>query len=248
LVSTTGSNRTWSAAAQVPTGFRGIAAADGLIVAVGGRFVFDGNEFSLQDQVYTSPDGIIWTERTVPVDSLLYAVIKTGEQWVACGYDGTIVTSPDAINWTARDTGTNHELYTLHATADGLLAFGEAGTILSTSAGELPGLGDTDLDGLADLIEHYFGTPIDTPNESPIEVFEELNSVVIRWPEVNPTGLDLAVEWSPDLATWLKSGESVGGIAARMIVVSNPSAGVKEARVAGPLPVYLRLRIGIAIP
>ena len=119
---------------------------------------------------------------------------------------------------------------------------GEDGAILSSSASSLQGSGDTDLDGLDDLIEHYFGTPIEVPNASPLVLLD--TGMIIQWPEVNVAGLTVTIEWSPDLKVWLGSGESANGVPARTITLSTSGVGTKQATLEGPTSAaaYLRLR------
>jgi hypothetical protein len=54
--------------------------------------------------IFTSPDGISWTERQGGVTSRLEDVAWKDGQFVAVGGDGTVLTSPDGATWTRQVT------------------------------------------------------------------------------------------------------------------------------------------------
>lgn len=56
--------------------------------------------------IYTTPDGVTWTQRTSNVTGALYDVIWNGTIMVAVGGSGCVTTSPDGVTWTKRNT--NH--------------------------------------------------------------------------------------------------------------------------------------------
>lgn len=77
-----------------------IAYGGGLFVAVG----FPG-------LVFTSPDGLSWTQRDSGVTATLWGVAyggKTTKKFVAVGNDATIVTSADGITWSAVANNLHH--------------------------------------------------------------------------------------------------------------------------------------------
>ncbi|HEY3278094.1 MAG TPA: YCF48-related protein [Syntrophorhabdaceae bacterium] len=91
-----------------------IGFGNGLFVAVGDR-----DEDSSVPVVFTSPDGIAWTQRSdviaspapVPVSNQdLLGVTYGNGAYVAVGTAGTIVSSPDGTTWTARSSGTSFNL------------------------------------------------------------------------------------------------------------------------------------------
>jgi len=49
--------------------------------------------------IFTSPDGVTWTERATGVDHALRDVTWTGSRFVAVGDGGTVLTSPDGVDW-----------------------------------------------------------------------------------------------------------------------------------------------------
>jgi len=62
-------------------------------------FFFDsGNS---RTTLYTSPDGITWTARTIPSMAVQDVTYGNG-RYVIVGYSGALATSDDAITWTAR--------------------------------------------------------------------------------------------------------------------------------------------------
>jgi photosystem II stability/assembly factor-like uncharacterized protein len=101
--------------------------------------------------IFTSPDGITWTNQTTPsgFTSNLNAVTGYAAnlnnlttpnlRWVAVGDGGASVYSTDGITWTAASTAAaNPSNYTLHSithNAGTYTAVGDAGTILSTTDG-----------------------------------------------------------------------------------------------------------------
>ncbi|MDA0811688.1 MAG: thrombospondin type 3 repeat-containing protein, partial [Verrucomicrobia bacterium] len=91
------------------------------------------------------------------------------------------------------------------------------------------GPADTDHDGLPDLFERYFGTDPTTPGGNPLTVVRSGSALVLRWPEGNPAGLTVTPQWSPDLRTWLASGQSAPGVPARTIIVTSPAPGQRQA-------------------
>lgn len=76
--------------------------------------------------VFTSPDGITWTERQGGVTSRLEDVAWKGGQFVAVGDEGTVLTSPDGASWTRQVTpaATWPELWGVAASGDRFVAVG----------------------------------------------------------------------------------------------------------------------------
>ncbi len=102
---------------------------------------------------------------------------------------------------------------------------------------------DADGDGLADLLETYFGTHPGQPNPSPLAVRRSGNTTILAWPEADAANKTILAQWSPDMVHWLASGESRNGIPARTITVTTPSVGQKEASLASDGAAFLRLKI-----
>jgi len=76
---------------EATTTLLGITYANNLFVAIG-----------FNDQIYTSPDGITWTQRTFAgaVGDSWYGVVWSGTQFVAVGSGARVLTSSDGTTWT----------------------------------------------------------------------------------------------------------------------------------------------------
>jgi hypothetical protein len=85
----------------------------------------------------TSPDGLIWTERTAPDGTeSLFAVTYGNGLYAAVGERGSLITSPDGINWTARASGTTEQLRGVTRSISGLfVAVGQNRTVLTSMDG-----------------------------------------------------------------------------------------------------------------
>ncbi len=91
----------------------------------GTQFVAVGS----QDSVFTSPDGVAWTQRSVShaprwsLDGYYYSgwdanpvsdlkrVAWTGNQWIAIGTHGSVITSADGVAWVDQDSGLYRNYY-----------------------------------------------------------------------------------------------------------------------------------------
>ncbi|MGA8865200.1 MAG: DUF6242 domain-containing protein [Gallionella sp.] len=96
--------------------------------------------------IFTSPDGINWTQRSSPVSTNLNAVtgyaanqnntITPGLLWVAVGNGGTAVYSTDGVNWlTSTSTTTTQTLRSILHVGSSFFAVGDGGTIISSGDG-----------------------------------------------------------------------------------------------------------------
>jgi hypothetical protein len=70
--------------------------------------------------VYTSPDGVTWTQRQA--NNNVYTVAWTGNYFITGGYSNSIYTSPDGITWTQK-------FYTPGGSTAFALAFGVGGNM-----------------------------------------------------------------------------------------------------------------------
>ena len=59
--------------------------------------------------VYSSADGIAWTERTSGTSNSLNDVVYQNGVYMSVGESGTIVESSDGISWITRATGTTNK-------------------------------------------------------------------------------------------------------------------------------------------
>lgn len=112
---------------------------------------------------------------------------------------------------------------------------------------------DADQDGLDTATEGYFDLDPVSAREGP-GLFTAQNNgpsgISLAWTEpANVHGLTMVPLWSPDLTTWLASGDSVSGIAARTLVTESlgaaPGGGTLKRvtlDMTGSPRGYLRLR------
>jgi hypothetical protein len=67
------------------------------------RVRWSGSMFiSVGAGIFTSQDGITWTQREPNITTSLNDVIWIGGQFIAVGDGGAVITSPDGISWTSR--------------------------------------------------------------------------------------------------------------------------------------------------
>jgi hypothetical protein len=92
-----------------------------------GTFVLAG------DGLWSSPDGVVWTNRYAEFPNSFYSVTACPDLFVALGNAGSIVTSVDGTNWIRRSSGTWLSLYALAASSNTVLAVGGRGATLLCS-------------------------------------------------------------------------------------------------------------------
>jgi len=133
-LSTWGSNA-W-VARTLPTSQRwnSVAYGAGVFVAVGANA---GNTAGTVSA--TSPDGITWTNRTIP-SGIYYGVVFAGGQFLAFGASGVLATSPDGITWTARTSTTTIQLCSM--------AYGNGLYVAVGATTSTPGVCVTSPDGI----------------------------------------------------------------------------------------------------
>ncbi len=106
--------------------FQGVAYGHRQFVAVGAA-----------GAIFTSPDGSVWTPRTVTELVAPFDVAFLGDRFVGVGRDGTIEASADGESWTAQDSKTKAALYGI-ASGEGhtvVIGDGDDGAVLVTSTG-----------------------------------------------------------------------------------------------------------------
>ncbi|MBO0781888.1 MAG: protein kinase, partial [Ktedonobacteraceae bacterium] len=79
--------------------------------------------------------GRTWHSRTTGTSNELRGVAWSGTQFVAVGYNGTILTSPDGITWTSRTSGTSAVLTGAIWAGTQFVVVGDAGKILTSPDG-----------------------------------------------------------------------------------------------------------------
>lgn len=104
---------------------RAMTTNDTMVVAVG-----DGGI------IYTSTDGHDWTVRREngPNDALI-DVVWAGDQFIAVGWNATLISSPDGITWTLIGVDPIRHLYGVAASDTLLIAVGSLSTVYSSRDG-----------------------------------------------------------------------------------------------------------------
>ncbi|HSH15653.1 MAG TPA: hypothetical protein VLD18_06455 [Verrucomicrobiae bacterium] len=104
----------------------GVAVSGSLLVAVGDNAA-----------IYTSPDSVNWTRRTVGFSQWLRGVAFGGGRFVAVGENGFIATSTDGVNWSplAGGSGTSVRLNRVRYFSSRFWAAGQGGVLLSSANG-----------------------------------------------------------------------------------------------------------------
>jgi hypothetical protein len=140
------------------TGFAGVVAANGLLVAVGDA----GDDF--QTTAWSSSDGLQW--QGAPVGgglTLLSDIAPGGPGFVAVGWEfpsGFIATSADGLNWQAVDEPAfaDHSFAWVGSSVGGLVVFDDSGGAFTSPDGTIwqesddPSIGAV-ADGLLDLVQ-----------------------------------------------------------------------------------------------
>jgi Immunoglobulin I-set domain len=73
-----------------------------------------------------------WTVRDATTNEDLYGIIFTNGQFVAVGYEGTILTSTNGTNWARQNSGTSRDLHALIYAGGQYVAVGRKGTVLTS--------------------------------------------------------------------------------------------------------------------
>jgi hypothetical protein len=104
----------------------GVAVSGSLLVAVGDNAA-----------IYTSPDGVNWTRRTVGFNQWLRGVAFGGGRFVTVGANGFIATSTDGVNWAPipGGSGTTARLNRVRYFSSRFWAAGQGGVLLSSANG-----------------------------------------------------------------------------------------------------------------
>jgi len=80
--------------------------------------------------LFTSVDGKSWAEQSFSASVALNDIAWTGNQFVACGAEDTLISSPDGVTWTVYHTGTGSNLRNIAAHGDVLVVATSPGKIL----------------------------------------------------------------------------------------------------------------------
>ncbi len=106
-------------------------------------------------------------------------------------------------------------------------------------------LGDPDRDGMPGFMETYLGTDPTLPDSKPWGIAQSTGVASLVWPESAPAGITVEPQWSPDLITWLASGETHNDIPARTLTVTSGAGKLRQAALEtiGLPRIYLRLKL-----
>jgi hypothetical protein len=109
-------------------GFSSVANGNNLFVIFGGKLISG----IVNGIIYTSPDGLNWSEIVIGPNIELGGLIYGSGQFVSVGAFGKILTSVDGITWTARNSGITNSLNDISFGNNKFLAVGEDGVILQS--------------------------------------------------------------------------------------------------------------------
>ncbi len=121
LVSANGSD--WSVNRSVTNDLYDVIFANGLFVAVGGTF---SATWSFSGDIFTSPDGRVWTRRDSGTSQPLLGVTYGNGAFVAVSMRGAIAVSTNGLDWVPNNGG--------HGTA---VAFGDGSFVAVDSSGSI---------------------------------------------------------------------------------------------------------------
>jgi hypothetical protein len=156
------------------------------VVFAGGQFVAVGAYNGYRSVIYTSADGVNWTDRTIDNGLYLQSIVYANGLFVAVGREGLILTSSDGVNWAPWSSGLNIPGGELKGVAYGDGRFVAAGNAVTTS-----------LDGIN-------WTPQGNPSSYQIAAVAYGNGLFVA---VNGGGQVLT---SPDGVTWTNRGHVDG--------------------------------------
>jgi hypothetical protein len=100
-----------------------------------GNFVALGGDFWGADSVFTSTDGINWTNRISVADNNLRNITYGNGLYVVVGDKGFVLVSDDGITWHLIASGTSNVLYGVTYGNNSFMAVGELGIILKSDDG-----------------------------------------------------------------------------------------------------------------
>jgi hypothetical protein len=134
-VSTNGINWTTNNYSTLNTNLNAVTFGNGQFVAVGGQ----NNNYGV---IFTSPDGLNWTQQFKHATGITYQALNSvnfaNGAFVACGGGGAIYISRDGNTWFPDNSGTLNNL-TCALFGDGqYMVLGSTGTILASSVLKLP--------------------------------------------------------------------------------------------------------------
>ena len=108
------------------------------VVYAGGQYVSVGSApLGGSSHIFTSPDGMVWTQRVSSISQRLNGVAYGQGLYVAVGDAGTILSSSDGITWRKRDypPGGLSRLWDVTFAAGRFVAVGDGGHVVTSTDG-----------------------------------------------------------------------------------------------------------------
>lgn len=151
------------------------------------------------DLLFTSPDGLAWTQRFWQGSQGGYSILDVAYQssFVAVGTSGLVLTSPDGLTWTQRSSGTSLSLQGVAAGNGRLVSVGDGGKIFTSDNGGVTW----------------------TARTSPVTT--RLYKVCHSGSLFVAVGASGVIVTSPDGITWTKRTSGIGTTAIRNVVFGN---------------------------
>jgi len=211
--------------------FSSVAYGNGQFVAVGGNSLpqnrptngLNGVDYAI-GAIATSADGVTWVQRECDTTNALLDIAYGNGQFVAVGGHvqdfwasgfldvGSIVTSADGTNWLVRVAGISPGLRKVAYGNGQFVAMGENGIMLSSADGvnwtQPQQLTDWSLgpDGIAYGNGHFVVLSrtgiLESGSIITLAAIRDAQTGLPRLSLEGPTGLNYAIQSSPDLITW----------------------------------------------
>lgn len=115
----------WQVIDHAPT-YPGLVSSDTILVSAGANLL--GNNY-----IYTSMDGVEWTERANPSDQRIMHVTWTGNRFMVLGEGGDVVISNNGIDWQLYNVGVSTPLTAGVSGSNALVVVGWNGVIFVSS-------------------------------------------------------------------------------------------------------------------
>jgi len=138
----------WEVAIRLDGGnhLKDIVYADGRFVAVGQHATFITGGIIEYGAIFTSNDGVEWTEQDSTTRNNLTGVSYGDGQYVAVGWRGTILKSGDGTSWSIVESPTPYDLEDVAYGDSGFVAVGYRGVIVHSADGSEWNLRANDLE------------------------------------------------------------------------------------------------------
>jgi hypothetical protein len=160
--------------------------------------VHSGSQYvAVGEGIFTSPDGVTWTERPTGLSQALNAVTWTGSRFVAVGNGGTVLTSTDGASWALQSVPAALEPVLKGVAASGSM-YVAVGTQWSNATSTYAELILTSADGVT------WNKAAQSYSMALYDVVWSGSKFVAAGTELGGTNALAAVLVSPDGVTWTK--------------------------------------------